>query len=432
MPIAPAHTPFVGALLLAWTAPADAQDLPPPHPAAALKIPAFCGYAHPDPDAVKRDPRTGAVRECNGELVFYVAVARPGDLHVRLERAKTGASPALVLRCTRHPDGTATQLVAEPTADALDVDVGTFVVPQPGTLRLSLATADGAPLHDVQALHLSGTVAAGARASTVERRNASSVHLWYDVPEAHRDDVEWFYCELTPRTDPLCTYYMATGFARGYFGMQVNSATERRVIFSVWDSGSEAIDRAKVAAEDRVELVAKGDGVVAEGFGHEGTGGHSHLVYPWRLGDTFRFLVHAEPDGTHTTYTGWFWFAERGEHGEWGLIATFRAPKDGGSLRGLYSFSENFHGANGDALRTCDFGNVQVRTQGGEWLPLRAATFTHDGHGDQHRLDRRGGVRDGRFFLQHGDFATPAMRRGTRLELREATGAVPPELPTGR
>ena len=33
-----------------------------------------------------------------------------------------------------------------------------------------------------------------------------------------------------------------------------------------------------------------------------------------------------------------------------------RAPKDGKLPHGLYSFSENFHGGNGDAARDCEFG----------------------------------------------------------------------------
>jgi hypothetical protein len=48
----------------------------------------------------------------------------------------------------------------------------------------------------------------------------------------------------------------------------------------VWDAGNEAVDRNKVGAENRVVLLAKGDSVVANDFGNEGTGGHSHFVYP--------------------------------------------------------------------------------------------------------------------------------------------------------
>jgi hypothetical protein len=101
---------------------------------------------------------------------------------------------------------------------------------------------------------------------------------------------------------------MACGFARGYFGMQVNSRTERRIIFSVWDaaSGSTAMDRSTVAADNYTQLVAKGDGVVAEVFGNEGTGGHSHL-YPWKTGSTQKFFVTATPDGSATVYSG-YWF----------------------------------------------------------------------------------------------------------------------------
>ena len=69
---------------------------------------------------------------------------------------------------------------------------------------------------------------------------------------------------MTVKTDPVGSYYMACGFRRGYFGIQVNSPTERRIIFSVWDSGTEAVDRSKVSAEDRVQLMGKGEGVVAD------------------------------------------------------------------------------------------------------------------------------------------------------------------------
>jgi hypothetical protein len=50
---------------------------------------------------------------------------------------------------------------------------------------------------------------------------------------------------------------MACGWHRGYFGMQVNSESERRIIFSVWDSGNEAVDRAKVDDVNRVKLMRR-------------------------------------------------------------------------------------------------------------------------------------------------------------------------------
>ncbi|MEZ5963944.1 MAG: DUF3472 domain-containing protein [Planctomycetota bacterium] len=399
----------------------------------ALRIPAFSGYAHPDPQAVRRDVETGAVHECRGELRYYVEITTPGEVKVRLVR-RPGACSSIELRCAHHPGDGFAALVAHPLEHTTDVDMGSFGMHRPGMLRLTLRMEDGSPLRGIVALLVSGAAAAGAKALTVERRNASSVHLAYDVPAAHEDDIEWFACECEPTTDPLWTFYMATGWHRGYFGMQVNSPSERRLIFSVWDSGNEAIDRERVAAADLVHLVRKGDGVVAEAFGHEGTGGHSHLVCEWQLGDRVRFLVHAEPDGTHTTYTGWYQHVRQGKAlgGEaWQLLASFRAPKDGKFLRRPYSFSENFSGANGDRLRDCEFGPVWLRSHGGEWLPVRTATFTHDSHGKQWRFDRAGGVRGQRFFLRHGDYRTAGVRYGTRLDLPAAQGpaAPPPMLP---
>lgn len=299
-----------------------------------LVLPAFTGFAHPDPEGERRRD-DGTVASCKGQLVFYVAFADAGEVQLRLDR---GPAPAARLRTSlvaqvgpaSSAQGSLTALSAVESAEV--VDLGAFTIIAPGYHRIVLEHTDGSDLRALRRLRVEGPAARGATANTLERRNAASVHLGYPVPKADEDAVEWFYCEVTPRTDPLWTYYMATGWHRGYFGMQVNSETERRLIFSVWDSGHEGVDRAKVAQADRVELVAKGAGVVAEGFGHEGTGGHSHLVHPWKLGATFRFLVHAEVDGDHTTYTGWFWFAETRR---WGLVASFRAPKDGQHLRGL-------------------------------------------------------------------------------------------------
>jgi len=48
--------------------------------------------------------------------------------------------------------------------------------------------------------------------------------------------VHYWYSELkVPKgQDTVGAYFMANGFNHGYFGMQVNSETERRIIFSVW------------------------------------------------------------------------------------------------------------------------------------------------------------------------------------------------------
>ena len=181
--------------------------------------------------------------------------------------------------------------------------------------------------------------------------------------------------------------------------MQVNSPTERRLIFSVWDSGSEAKDRAKVGDDDKVRLLAKGEGVFADSFGNEGTGGHSHLVYNWKTGHTYRFLVAAQPDGTATIYSGYFFFPEKHQ---WGLIARFRAPKDGSYLHGLYSFDEDFSSANGQKKRLAEFGPQWIKTADGTWTELTRAVFTHTGKDS--RTDYDAGAIGSRFYLTGGGF----------------------------
>ncbi len=396
---------------------------------ASLSIPAFCGYAYPDARAAKRNHKTGVVRECKGELHYYFECATPGQVKVEIERVGNAKAATVEINVGPHPGNTPARVKTQLPQGAGKAWIGTFGLHLPGVHKLVIKTTDGSALQNLQAIVLSGCP---LRAVTVERRNASSVHLSYKAPREHQDDIEWFYCELTPKTDPLWTYYMATGWHRGYFGMQVNSKTERRVIFSVWDSGNEAVDRKKVKAEDLVQLVRKGDGVYAGGFGNEGTGGHSHLVHDWKLGDTIRFLVHAEPQGTHTTYTGWFSHIPKGGKPDaadaWQLVASFKAPRDGKHLHSLYSFSENFSGANGDRDRQCDYGNIWLRDKAGEWLSVRSASFSHDGHGKL-RSDRRGGVRNGRFFLQHGNFAIRSTKRGKKFSLPEDATGKPPLLP---
>jgi hypothetical protein len=222
---------------------------------------------------------------------------------------------------------------------------------------------------------------------------------------------------------------MACGFARGYFGIQVNSPSERRVIFSVWDSGNEAIDRSKVAPDNQVQLLAKGETVIADSFGNEGTGGHSHLVYAWKKKQTYRFLVRAEPDQAtkHTIYSGYFFFPEKNA---WGLVARFRAPKDGNTLSGLYSFSENFGGDNGNLLRRAEFGNAWVQSASGIWTPLTEARFTYDATGRAgDRTDYSAGVtKSGNFYLAHGGFEANGVALGA-VFTRPKNAQKPPELP---
>lgn len=306
------------------------------------------------------------------------------------------------------------------------VDCGEFLISEPGYVEFRLRSGNEGTADNGQIKRLILADADGGSAlkdvhfNLKPRKNAASVHLFYPVEKDV--EVEAFYCEMTGLEDPVWSYYMACGWHRGYFGMQVNSDTERRIIFSVWDSGNEAIDRNKVADDNRVKLVAKGDGVHTNDFGNEGTGGHSHLKYMWKTGEVQKFLVTARPvEATRTIFSGYYFHPEKNE---WMLISSWNAPKDGGYLRGLYSFSENFVGNNGHLFRKALYGNQWIKSADGQWTELTTARFSHDQTGRKDRLDRFMGVEDGQFFLGHGGFRDGFTEFHSSFD-RPATGRTP-------
>ena len=392
---------------------------------AALRVPAFTAYLEPDPDGADVSPRSGISHWTDPALkvLWFGDIKSAGKLDCALELyLPAGAESKLRLTVA----GKSREAVVKGAGDPLvKADFGAFDIPAAGYQKFALESlnAAGRPAGDLQALVLDGPAAADAHFNLEPRRNTASVHLVY--PISGYTNVDAFYCEVTAVETPLWTYFEACGWHRGYFGMQVNSPTERRIIFSVWDSGNEKVDRSKVAAPDRVTLVAKGAGVYAGDFGNEGTGGHSHLVYNWKTGEKQRFLVTAEPtDATHTIYSG-YWFQP--ELKKWMLIASWQAPKDGKYLGGLYSFCENFGGSNGELQRKALYGNQWFHTADGQWHEQRTATFSHDPTGRADRLDRFMGVEDGQFFLSTGGFVPGFTKFGT-LFTRPAAGPVPADI----
>lgn len=390
---------------------------------AELRVPAFTAYLDPDVDGARVSSRSGITgwKDPGLKVLWFGEIKTAGKLDCAVTlRLAEGASSKLRLTVAGQSHeatakGAGTNLVS--------LSFGAFDIPKPGYQRFTLESLNerGQPFGELDALVLDGPAVPGAHFNLKPRRNAASVHLFYPVPKG--TNVAAFYCDMTGLEDPLWTYYMACGWHRGYFGMQVNSPTERRIIFSVWDSGGEAVDRKKVGDENRVQLVAKGEGVYAGDFGNEGTGGHSHLKYHWKTGERQRFLVTAQPTNrTSTVFSGYYFHPEQKV---WMLISSWKAPKDGGWLRGLYSFSENFGGANGHLVRKALYGNQWIRTDQGDWLELTTASFSHDSTGKADRLDRFMGLEQGQFFLSHGGFGPGFTRSGEKFT-RPAVGR-PPE-----
>jgi hypothetical protein len=394
---------------------------------AELRVPACTAYGAPDFEGIRVHRERGVTgwKDAKQSVLWFGELKKAGKLDAALSINLPGLIPeANQVKLKLTVAGQTREAVAT-GAGEVTVKFGSFDIAQPGYQKFTLESP--APAGSITALLLDGPASEGAHFNTDPRRNAASVHLFYPVPD--KTEVQAFYCEMTGVEDPVYTYYMATGFSRGYFGMQVNHTNERRIIFSVWDAaeGGDAKDRSTVKEENHTKLLAKGDGVHASVFGNEGTGGHSHLKYMWKTGEMQRFIVTAKVDGTFTDYSGYWWHPEKKV---WMLIASFRAPKDGKHLRGLYSFSENFGGSNGHLLRKARYGNQWIQTTDGKWQELTTAGFSHDGTGKEARLDRFMGLESGAFFLSHGGFVEGFTKYGEKFT-RPATGKAPMiELPS--
>jgi len=243
-------------------------------------------------------------------------------------------------------------------------------------------------------------------------RRGPSVHLGYTAPASI--NTEWFYNELTVPVgeDKIGSYFMSNGFGEGYFGIQVNSATERRVLFSVWDP-----------ATGKTTLMRKGANVVTNDFGGEGTGGQSYLLYNWKAGTTYEFLTQGRPDGSGgTRYSSWFYAPEAGA---WKFIATWQRPNTVTYLTNLHSFLENFIDTQGWLGRKVNFTNQWARSNAGTWTELTGARFTADATArNGQRKDYAGGVENGQFFLKNGGFFAGFINYDTKFT-RPATGRQP-------
>jgi len=249
-----------------------------------------------------------------------------------------------------------------------------------------------------------------------------SVHLKYEMPAVAKS-VEWFYNEITVPIgqDKQGTYYMANGFDGGYFGMQVNSLTERRVLFSIWSPFS--TDDPKLIPDSmKVLLLKKGERTKTGEFGNEGSGGQSYMRYPWVAGNTYAFLIRAQPDaGKRTTvYTAYFRDLTKDD---WQLVASFERPQSAVYLKGLHSFLENFSPATGDQERSGNYQNQWAVDSAGNWHEVTGATFTVDATAKiNYRKDYAGGIKDKAFYLKNCGFFngfTPANTKLKRSESRQ-------------
>ena len=335
----------------------------------------------------------------------FVWLEKPGTVDVRLYGTITGGESSI--RCSLGAE-TKTVSLKSDVPDA--IAVGTFTIASAGyhAVELQGVTTTAKTFGDITRLGLSGPAVAGKVHFLKDDfhfgRRGPSVHLGYRLPPEAKD-ICYVYNEVCVPVgqDVVGTYCMANGFSGGYSGMQVNSSTERRILFSVW-SPFATDDPKKIPEADRIVLLGKGSEVQAGSFGNEGSGGQSFLRFPWKAGTTYRFLLRGEPAGDGTTvYTCHFFPPELGR---WLLIASFRRPKTDTYVKGWHSFLENFATDTGAITREAHFTNQWARDRGGRWFAVSQAGFTADATAHkQARLDYAGGVTaEGQFFLRNAGF----------------------------
>ncbi|MBT32397.1 MAG: nematoblast specific protein [Thalassobius sp.] len=335
----------------------------------------------------------------------YFWTNKSGSLHVGLNiKAPTGSSTIKVTV------GDETKEVEVSNTDYADVEIGAFNLDSDGYHFVEIQGIEKSSTYigDVTEILIGGSATSGD-VHYIENeedfyfgRRGPSVHLSYSMPE--NKDILWFYNEVTisENEDVLGSYFMANGFNEGYFGMQVNSETERRILFSVWSPYT--TDNPDEIPEDyRIKLLGSGDGVTINSFGNEGSGGQSYLKYDWVAGTTYKFLLKGEPaENNSTDYTAYFYAPELGE---WKLIASFRRPYTNTYLTRFHSFLENFITHTGDISRKGNYQNQWVYDTDGNWNELTEAKFTVDATGrNEVRLDFTGGAEGESFYLKNCGF----------------------------
>jgi hypothetical protein len=315
----------------------------------------------------------GIVRWTNPQDIFtaYVRVAKTGTLKIDLDDFKVTGSSEIEFSINNR---TSKISLSE---GMMAVSVGMWDIKDTGYVAIQIKgiskTGDAFPA--IKNLKLSGTVTGGNLGYVKDNegsmyhfgRRGPSTHLNYEFPK--NTDVEWFYNEVTVPVgeDIMGSYFMANGFGQGYFGMQVNSPTERHILFSVWSPFT--TDNPKEIPEDhKIKLIKKGETVHGGEFGGEGSGGQSYLNYMWKAGNTYRFLLHVKPVANNYSEYSAYFFAP--ELDKWQLIATFQRPQTQTYVTQPYSFLENFSPNMGDITRKVGFNNQWICDTKGNWIEI--------------------------------------------------------------
>ncbi|WP_025141476.1 DUF3472 domain-containing protein [Pedobacter jeongneungensis] len=398
---------------------------------SAISLPlAGNAYSSLHQDSERTLSNKGIVNWTNPKEYFtaYFRVSKPGTIVISLvDKPALEGQSTLEFTINNQP-----QKVSFDETKAFDGEIGEWTIKDTGYVAIVIKgiSKSGAKFPSIQTLTVGGTATEGKTAYVKNNegnffhwgRRGPSVHLNYQQPE--NVNAEWYYNEVTvPKgEDILGSYFMACGFGEGYFGMQVNSPTERHILFSVW-SPFNTDDPKSIPESHKIKMLKKGEGVHTGEFGNEGAGGQSYLNYLWKAGNTYKFLLHGVPGkDSVTTYTAYFFAPETNK---WQLIASFSRPQTKTYLKRFHSFLENFSPVQGDLSRKVLFDNQWICDDKGVWSELKSARFTTDNTGAKgYRVDYQGGTEKGAFYLKNGgffnDYTTPR-----KIFTRTSTGKKP-------
>jgi hypothetical protein len=221
-------------------------------------------------------------------------------------------------------------------------------------------------------------------------RSASAQHLWWNA--GGQKDATCVYGQITVLATHENTYYCGINWhpgepAGGYCGIQHNGGDEHRTIFSIWDTSPDL--HPKVTAADINTIHGR--------FGGEGEGGHTHMLWPWKLKETFEFYVTKTPADKDTTDVKYYVFDREAK--KWIHSATINCPNGGHDEvknltgGGICSFLENFSGQAKDAPRLAiyrlwagtkpdDLKALTTAGGDGKWGELHDAYFLAGGSDD--------------------------------------------------
>jgi hypothetical protein len=274
---------------------------------------------------------------------------------------------------------------------------------------------------------------------TTDYLSSPSVHLGFHPTTPGNVGVryDWFYQEIMVPSgfSPIATYWMAIGFSGGYFGMQNNSLTERRILFSVWDQIDidyyNRIGRTP-PKDSLVSLVDYAPYAQANSFGGEGTGGQSYVgryrVDTWVEDKPVKFLLNArkqtvlrdDKNGTKPAMLISAWYKAYEQEG-WRYIATWRRPFVTDYFDAFHSFLENYGWYNGHLARKGYYYNSFGRRENdGQWVHFNRGTFGNTDGKEGQRVDvARGAAPEDpeKFYMLSGGYVPNAAVKEDTLPL---------------